>query len=176
MKYSQNKNSKILIEGIVYGGFPRTQNKTFLREDVGIEDAASHVHDAWMSRRSEGEKQSQAHLMVPYEKLPEEEKEKDREHIRIVGDLFAKNPIQQGESTEEHHERIANLFGSLAHESFLEKLPHSERYNPDGSFKERMRGERGNVNLPWHQLNDKAKEENLLAGRAAVAAHVMHIR
>lgn len=139
-----------------------------------IELAAAHVHDAWMRRHAINV--NNAHQHVPYDQLPEEEKEKDRAHIRIVGQLMTDNPRGEGESEADHHERIANMFGSIAHEDFRNKLPHDERFDEEGKPVVRWRGVRGNVNLPWHELNDAAKADNLEAGRAAVAAHTTHMR
>jgi hypothetical protein len=112
MKYSQNKNSKILIEGIVYGGFPRTQNKTFLREEIeapyrkdpytyemgadmthSIHKAASDIHDAWMSRPNNEKQDYNAHLHVPYTALPREEQEKDIDHLRIIQKIHNSTPV-----------------------------------------------------------------------------------
>ena len=156
----------------------RLLTETYIRmitEDAGIEDAAADVHAAWMARPGNAKNDRNAHQHVPYEKLPEEEKQKDREHIHIVGRLFAENPRGRDESETEHHERIANMFGSIAHEKFRDSLPHHERFDKDGKPVIRERGVRGNVNLPWDELNDAAKADNLEAGRAAVAAHRKHM-
>lgn len=156
----------------------RLLTETYIRmitEDAGIEDAAADVHAAWMARPGNAKNDRNAHQHVPYEKLPEEEKQKDREHIHIVGRLFAENPRGRDESETEHHERIANMFGSIAHEKFRDSLPHHERFDKDGKPVIRDRGVRGNVNLPWDELNDAAKADNLEAGRAAVAAHRKHM-
>jgi hypothetical protein len=146
-----------------------------LREDHGMEDAAAAVHAAWMARPGNAKNDKNAHQHVPYEKLPEEEKQKDREHIHIVGRLFTENPRGKNESEPEHHERISNMFGSIAHEKFRDSLPPHERFHKDGKPVVRDRGVRGNVNLPWDELNNAAKADNLEAGRAAVAAHAKHM-
>jgi len=146
-----------------------------VKENAGLEAAAAHVHDAWMARPGNAKNDRNAHQHVPYAELPEVEKQKDREHIHIVGKLLAGNPRGEKESEAEHHDRIANMFGSLAHEKFRDSLPQHERIDAEGKPVVRDRGVRGNVNLPWHELNDAAREDNLEAGRAAVAAHRAHM-
>lgn len=146
-----------------------------LAENAGLEAAAAAVHKAWMARPGNAKNDRNAHQHVPYAELPEEEKQKDREHIHIVGKLLTDNPRGENESETEHHDRIANMFGSIAHEKFRDSLPHHERFDKEGKPVVRDRGVRGNVNLPWHELNDAAKADNLEAGRAAVAAHRAHM-
>ena len=150
--------------------------QTYLRmlaENSGMEAAAAAVHKAWMGRIPKNDQNAAQH--VDYADLPSEEKEKDRAHLHTVGKLLADNPRQEGEKEEDHHERIANMFGSVAHEKFRDSLPHHERFDKDGKPVVRDRGVRGNVNLPWIELNDAAKTDNLEAGRAAVAAHREHM-
>lgn len=142
-------------------------------KNSGLELAAAYVHEMWMKRNPMTDKN--AHLHVPYNKLPEEEKQKDRLHIHIVDKLLTDNPMGEKESETEYHERIANMFGSIAHEKFRDSLPHHERFDKEGKPVVRDRGVRGNVNLPWHELNDAAKADNLEAGHAAVAAHRAHM-
>jgi hypothetical protein len=50
------------------------------------EKAAEHVHNEWMKRNPRQD--WNAHLHVPYAKLPEDEKEKDREHVRTARSLM----------------------------------------------------------------------------------------
>lgn len=46
------------------------------------EKAAEHVHNEWMKRNPKEEWNKHQHK--PYKDLPEEEKEKDREHVRTI--------------------------------------------------------------------------------------------
>jgi len=52
------------------------------------EKAAEHVHNEWMSRNPKADYNASQH--VPYSKLPEEEKEKDREHVRTIKKLIGR--------------------------------------------------------------------------------------
>lgn len=146
--------------------------------DHRLERAAADVHAAWMSRNQNTD---QHHLMVPYEELPESEKQKDRDHILLAMEatrqMDATGEREGGVSTihnPQNREMIANIMASRIHENWRSTLPHNERYNPDGTDRERIRGERGDVNQPWHKLNDFAKKDNLLASRAAVDAYHRH--
>lgn len=150
--------------------------------DPRMERAAADVHAAWMSRNPKTDKNiDQHHLMVPYEELPESEKQKDRDHIRLAMEatrqMDATGEREGGVSTihnPQNREIIANIMASRIHENWRSTLPHDERYNPDGTDRERIRGERGDVNQPWHRLNDFAKRDNLIASRAAVDAYHRH--
>ena len=53
-----------------------------------IEGAAEHVHNEWMKRNPKGDWNADQH--VPYDKLPESEKEKDREHVRTMSKLLGR--------------------------------------------------------------------------------------
>jgi hypothetical protein len=143
-----------------------------LREDAGMEDAASHVHDEWMKRNPKADWNAAQH--VPYGELPEAEKEKDRVHIRTVGRLFAENQRGKDETAEQHHERIADMFGSIAHEEWRKGHEASK-----GAGAPRMKkvsdGGEVDINVPWKKLHPEWKKENLEAGRAAVAAHNKHM-
>jgi hypothetical protein len=147
---------------------------TVLNEDAGIEDAAADVHSSWMSRPNNKKQDYNAHLHVPYADLPEEEKEKDRAHIHTVGRLFRETPKTDGESDADHHERIADAFGSIAHEEWRKGHEASK-----GAGTPRMKkvsdGPEVNINVPWRELHPEWKRENLEAGRAAVAAHQKHM-
>lgn len=143
-----------------------------LREDAGIEDAASHVHDEWMKRNPKADWNASQH--VPYEKLPDSEKEKDRVHVRTIGRLFGENPRGKEESTEAHHERIADMFGSIAHEEWRKGHEASKGVGA-ARMKKVSDGGEVDINVPWEKLHPEWKKENLEAGRAAVAAHVKHM-
>lgn len=52
------------------------------------EKAAEHVHNEWMKRNPKGDWNAAQH--VPYKDLPEDEKEKDREHVRTMRRLLGR--------------------------------------------------------------------------------------
>lgn len=52
------------------------------------EAAAEYIHDEWMKRNPKGDWNAAQH--VPYQTLPEDEKEKDRVHYRNMKVLFDK--------------------------------------------------------------------------------------
>jgi len=47
-----------------------------------IEDAADYIHKKWMERNPKDDFNAAQH--VPYKDLPEDEKEKDRKHVRAM--------------------------------------------------------------------------------------------
>jgi hypothetical protein len=143
-----------------------------LKEDAGMEDAAAHVHDEWMKRNPKADWNAAQH--VPYEKLPDAEKEKDRVHIRTVGKLLTDTPKGKDESTADHHERIADAFGSIAHEEWR-KGHEASKGEGAPRMKKVSDGTEVNINVPWRKLHPEWKRENLEAGRAAVAAHAKHM-
>lgn len=53
-----------------------------------IERAAEHIHVEWMKRNPKGDWNAAQH--VPYDQLPEDEKEKDRVHVRTMMKLMGK--------------------------------------------------------------------------------------
>ena len=61
------------------------------------EKASEHVHNEWMKRNPKADYNADQH--VPYNKLPENEKEKDREHVRtmnrLVGEVKPVNEASQ---------------------------------------------------------------------------------
>lgn len=76
-----------------------------------MEAAANDIHAAWMARNPKSDWNAAQH--VPYEQLPESEKDKDRAQVKLVQRLLSENPRREGESGQQHDERIANIFGSL---------------------------------------------------------------
>jgi hypothetical protein len=54
-----------------------------------LDENASRVHDVWMEMNS-WEHDTSPHLFVPFDELAEEEKEKDRDIVRIIQNEFAK--------------------------------------------------------------------------------------
>jgi len=57
-----------------------------------MEKAAEHVHNEWMKRNPKGDWNAAQH--VPYDDLPEDEKEKDRVHVRTMMRLMGHHPEQ----------------------------------------------------------------------------------
>ena len=53
-----------------------------------IEKAAEYIHIEWMKRNPRADYNAAQH--VPYDKLPEDEKEKDRVHVRTMMKLMKK--------------------------------------------------------------------------------------
>ena len=53
-----------------------------------IEKAAEHIHIEWMKRNPKADYNAAQH--VPYDELPEDEKEKDRVHVRTMMKLMRK--------------------------------------------------------------------------------------
>lgn len=51
-----------------------------------IEKAAEYIHIEWMKRNPKGDWNAAQH--VPYDQLPEDEKEKDRVHVRTMMKLI----------------------------------------------------------------------------------------
>jgi hypothetical protein len=51
-----------------------------------IEKAAEYIHIKWMKRNPKADYNAAQH--VPYDKLPEDEKEKDRVHVRTMMNLL----------------------------------------------------------------------------------------
>ena len=151
-----------------------------LKEDHGMEDAAAHVHAAWMSRNEKNPYNAAQH--VDYEDLPEHEKEEDRKHITMAGRFFAENLKGKDESHAEYHERIANMIGTNIHDAWRsgrkvigENPDGTVRYEPRDKVDTKVGGSQDIANTPFHQLSAGHKEENYLAGHAAVAAYIKHM-
>lgn len=53
-----------------------------------IEQAAEYIHVEWMKRNPKADYNAAQH--VPYDQLPEDEKEKDRVHVRTMMKLMSK--------------------------------------------------------------------------------------
>jgi hypothetical protein len=83
----ENLASAIIATNIIYDAI---KNKTKI-DEVFIENASSIIHDEWLKRNtwSKG-----GELDVPYSKLPEIEKAKDREIIKLALELSKKYIIK----------------------------------------------------------------------------------
>ena len=150
--------------------------KKFLKESYrlieNIELAAADVHAAWMARPGNAKSDWNAHLHVPYEDLPEEEKEKDRLHVRMIGDIAQTHGLDP--SNPEHHDEIINHFGSAAHEEWRRGFEAKSGVGAP-RMKKTADGE-VNINVPWAELHPDYKKENIAAAQAAIAAHTTHMR
>lgn len=141
----------------------------YLKESDNMERAAAHVHDEWMRRNPKAEWNASQH--VPYEKLPEEEKEKDRLHVRMIGDISRTHSLNP--SNPEHHSEIINHFGSAAHEEWRRGW-ESKKGVGTPRMKSTADGE-VDINVSWKDLHPDYKKENIAAATAAIAAHTAHM-
>jgi hypothetical protein len=78
-----------------------------------MEKAAEHVHNEWMKRNPKGDWNAAQH--VPYDDLPEDEKEKDRAHVRTMMRLMG------------HHPEQGVAEGSAANDYFTRRKSEEER-------------------------------------------------
>lgn len=134
-------------------------------ETHNIEDMASDVHNEWMRRNPKADYNAAQH--VDYYKLPEEEKQKDREHIDLAFKLREVNPRDPETSLRDHEESLAQMFGSIQHEAW--RKGHEESKGAGAPrIKKVSDGSEVNINVPWSELHPEWKRENLEAGRAAI--------
>jgi hypothetical protein len=132
-----------------------------------MEGAAADIHTAWMSRNPKQDWNAAQH--VPYEELPEHEKQKDREHVGLVQSALGSNP--QDANDEENHPMIANKIGSVLHEKWREG--HASK-GGGPRMKNVSTGGQVDINVPWEDLHPEWKKENYEAGLAAVTAYKKH--
>ena len=132
-----------------------------------MEGAAADIHTAWMSRNPKQDWNAAQH--VPYEELPEHEKQKDREHVGLVQSALGSNP--QDANDEENHPMIANKIGSVLHEKWREG--HASK-GGGPRMKNVSTGGQVDINVPWEDLHPEWKKENYEAGLAAVKAYKKH--
>ena len=71
-----------------------------------MEKAAEYVHSEWMKRNPRADYNAAQH--VPYDALPEDEKEKDRVHVRTMMRLMGQQP-EQGVAEESSKNKYSNL-------------------------------------------------------------------
>lgn len=171
---------------VVSGGIYRSLSQPLYHRDMHTYDsianmehphhrAAEEIHKAWRARNEKSD--LNAHQHVDYRDLPEAEQRKDIEHVETVGRLMDEIPVPKG-GIDEHRLAVASAFGEIQHENWRKGLPDSEKFNPDGTVKPRMRmkfGKMVDLNRPWNELDDEAKRENYEAGLAAYDAHTTHV-
>ena len=134
-------------------------------ETHDIEDMASDVHNEWMRRNPKADYNAAQH--VDYYELPEEEKQKDREHIDLAFKLREDNPRDPETSLRDHEEGLAQQFGAIQHEAW--RKGHEESKGAGAPrIKKVSDGSEVNINVPWNELHPEWKRENLEAGRAAI--------
>lgn len=136
-----------------------------------VEAAASIVHEEWMKRNPKAEWNAAQH--VPYDKLPESEKQKDRAHVKTILSLIASAREQFPSllhplSSAQVESSIVDQFGSLAHEEWRKGLAASGHIGP--RMKKTSDGSQVDINVPWTSLHPEWKRENLSAGAAAIDA------
>lgn len=133
---------------------------------VNMEKAAADIHTAWMRRNPKQDWNAAQH--VPYEELPEHEKEKDREHVRLVQSAL-EDPLHAHH--EKYHPMIADRIGAVLHQRWREG--HASR-GGGPRMKGVSTGGQVDINVPWEELHPEWKKENYEAGLAAVKAYKTH--
>lgn len=136
---------------------------------AAIPQMARKVHEAWVSRdQSKPNDQQQPGLHVDYDKLPENEQAKDVAHVTSMMDLHDSNIRKAGESVDQHHDRLANIFGSAAHEDWRKGWQSKAGNQADTPrMKGVSDGSQVNINVAWKDLHPEWKADNLQAGLAA---------
>ena len=82
-----------------------------------IEQAAEYIHNEWMKRNPKADYNAAQH--VAYDQLPEDEKEKDRVHVRTMMALSGKQGVAEGSSGKnELKQKIKELEKQARHYSF----------------------------------------------------------
>jgi hypothetical protein len=110
--------------------------------------AAEEIHHAWMERTPQTQENQNRYL--PYKKLPETEKQRERQRLLIASELLEKTPLPR------NPEEVAQTLGCRQHEWWRLNGP-----KPNGVE---------NRNVPWENLDTSWKREYLAAGRATLAA------
>jgi hypothetical protein len=132
------------------------------------EITADFIHSEWMKRNPKQDYNASQH--VSYYLLNNTEKQKDRDQINIIKTLITANPISENMTYHDYFEKIANIFGSIAHEKW-----RNEYEQTCGVGKTRIKnvssGGQVNINCSWNELHLEWKKENLEAGHAAVYAY-----
>ena len=88
-----------------------------------MEAAAEHIHNEWMKRNPKGDWNAAQH--VPYKDLPEDEKEKDRVHVRTMQGLL-RSPQNEQTALEKYLARKAMMSEQAEVEQIQEELKVSD--------------------------------------------------
>ena len=79
-----------------------------------MEKAAEYVHNEWMKRNPKADYNAAQH--VPYDDLPQDEKEKDRVHVRTMMQLMGHSPEQGvAEGKEDKIEQLKQDYATAVH-------------------------------------------------------------
>lgn len=81
----------------------RAAKEAVEKHGANTEAAAEHIHNEWMKRNPRADYNAAQH--VPYSKLPEAEKEKDRVHVRTMRNLLNVHEeyiFERGEDSKGH--------------------------------------------------------------------------
>lgn len=136
--------------------------------DESLEVAAAQIHSEWMQRNPKSDWNAAQHM--PYDQLPEPEKDKDRAHVRLVQQLVLERPREVDEPEVGFRSRIADVFGSHAHEEWRRGHEASKGVGTPRMKEVATGPELVNINVAWSELHPEWKAENLAAGHVAVAA------
>ena len=103
-----------------------------------IEKAAEHVHNKWMERNPKQDYNAAQH--VPYSELPEDEKEKDRVHVRTMQNLMSTNEEIQdsGWKKPQTSAKIQNRAKNLARQAMkqaVQKAKDEKGFGPSPADK-----------------------------------------
>lgn len=90
---AENKAAAQTAINLVQNAMQQGANLQALMAGPQLEQLASEVHEAWMSRNPKADYNAAQH--VPYAALPEPEKQKDRDHVLMAVKLLAKQVPQQ---------------------------------------------------------------------------------
>lgn len=138
--YGREEFEKEVANFKKYGGDPR---ETFV---------ASRIHDEWRRRNPKTDRNAAQH--VDYRYLPQEEKDKDIDHVRVLERLMG-NPLRL--LNPAHHHDIADAMGSELHDEW--RRGHESR-GGGPKRKDVSTGGQVDINVPWEQLHPEWKREN----------------
>ena len=79
---AENKSAAQTAINLVRQAIQSGKNPQSLSSGPDLETLSSAVHDAWMQRNPKADYNAAQH--VPYASLPEEEKQKDRDHVLMA--------------------------------------------------------------------------------------------
>ena len=130
-----------------------------------MEKAAEYVHNEWMKRNPKADYNAAQH--VPYDDLPEDEKEKDRVHVRTMMQLMGHHPEQgvaegslnefqdvtgkyghgEEESKDNYDIFISHLYDILVKNGFMKERLADVFHNNDKQVQVGVEEQSGNSNI-----------------------------